>query len=367
MPNPYIPPTLPVAMPFDAEIQRMLSVADRALGGFRELVDTLPNPDLLLAPMKQREAVMSAHIEGSEATFSDVLLFEAGMDAPRAEMRDDRREIINYRRALADAEGKMRSGYPFDMWMLRGMHQTLLGGSVRGNDKKPGAFRERQNWIGPPGVAINPQMATYIPPPPEKVAELMDNWLAQWHINENAPLVQMAILHGQFEMIHPFEDGNGRVGRLLIPLFLYNMKVLHHPIFYLSEQLLAQHEGYYAGLRALSAEGDWRGWLMFFLTACAKQAQSDKAIAAEILGLRDWMLRHFAKSRYSAELITAIFIRPVFTLRDLQFSNKAPSALTLRKLIDGLEQKGIVEQKRRGTRGSPSIYAFPKLLEICER
>lgn len=351
---------------FDAEMQRVLSVADRALGEFRGLVDTLPNADLLLAPMTQREAVISANIEGSEATVSDVLLFEAGVDAPQAEVRDDRREIVNYRRALADAEGWLRQGYSFDLPMLRGMHQTLLGGSVRGNDKNPGAFRVRQNWIGPAG-AHHPQMATYIPPPPGLVGGLMDNWLAQWHINENAPLVQMAILHGQFEMIHPFDDGNGRVGRLLIPLFLYDTKVLPRPIFYLSGQLWAQREKYYAGLRALSASGDWRRWLVFFLGACAKQAQSDKAIAAEIMDLRDWMFHRFSKSRYSAELITAIFIRPVFTMRDLAFSGRAPSDLTLRKLIDELQQKNIVEQKRPGTRGKPAIYAFTKLLQICEK
>ena len=220
--KPFIPPFLPVEMPFDAELQRALSVADRALGEFLGLVDNLPNPDLLLAPIIRREAVSSAQIEGSQATMSDILLFEAGVDVPHSELRDDRREIINYRQALAEAEGILQNGEPFDLRMLCAMHRTLLSGSARGNNKNPGAFRRKQNLIGPPEAVANPAKAIYIPPPPPQVAELMENWLAHWHDGDNAPLVQAAILHGQFEMIHPFLAANGL-------LTLFRLPVCHSP------------------------------------------------------------------------------------------------------------------------------------------
>lgn len=364
----FTPPPLPVDIPFDAELQRALSIADRTLGEFLGLIDILPNADLLLAPIIRREAVMSAQIEGSQATMSDVLLYEAGMDVPHPQLRDDRREIINYRHALNEAESKLQSGEVFDMPMLCRIHQVLLGNSARGNDKSPGALRQRQNLIGPPEALTNPDKAIYIPPPPQQVGALMDNWLEHWRGNDNAPLVQAAILHGQFEMIHPFEDGNGRAGRLLIPLFLYATGAISRPVFYLSGQLAAWRDAYCDGLRALSERGDWRGWLLFFLTACANQASNDKAIAKEIMALREDMIQEAAavKSRYAAEFINAIFTRPIFTLPSLRFANP-PSGLTLRRLASALVRRGIIQLRHHGVRNRPTIYAFPRLLEICEK
>lgn len=369
MKTPFTPPPLPVEIAYDAELAQHLSAAAGMVGEFQGLVEKLPKPDVLLASMRQHEAVLSAQIEGSEATVSDVLLFEVGEKIP-AEQRDDRREIINYRRALSEAERKLRDGYRFDLWMLRGMHGELLGGSVRGNNKNPGAFREREVRVGPPGAKINPDLATYIPPPPEKLPELLDNWLAHWHANENAPLVQAAILHGQFEMIHPFEDGNGRIGRLLIPLFLHNTGVLSRPVFYLSERLFARRDEYYGGLRGLSERSDWRGWLLFFLSACAEQAREYKRIASDIVNLHDDLLKRvepISRSRYGAELLDAMFARPIFTLRDLKFTGKKPSALTLHALITALIKRNIVSLVRRGVPHHPTVYKLPKLMDIIEK
>ena len=371
-PTPFLPPLLPVEVPPTPELRRLLSHADRMLGEFQGLVDSLPdklpNPDLLLMPIVQREAVMSAQIEGSQATVSDVLSFEAGADALTPELRDDRREIVNYLRALSEAEQKLGGGDCFDLQMLCGMHETLLSGSVRGNKKNPGVFRKLQNYIGRPGGAVHPERITYMPPSPEKVPELMENWLNYWRNDTGLPLVQAAVLHGQFEMIHPFDDGNGRVGRLLIPVFLYNVGVLSRPVFYLSARLFARRDEYYAGLRGLSERGDWHNWLCFFLSAYAEQVEDDKNITAEIQALYKRLTNQMAiiKSSHTAALLDAMFVRPVFTLRDLEFAGKRPSDATLNNLMQSLTKAGFVELKHSGVRGRPSVYALPALVKILE-
>ena len=369
-PKPFLPPLLPVEFAPTPDLQRLLSRADRMLGEFRGLMDTLPNADLLLVPIVQREAVMSAQIEGSQATVSDVLFFEAGADALTPELRDDRREIVNYRRALSEAENKLAAGARFDLQMLRDMHEVLLSGSARGNKKNPGVFRKVQNYIGRAGAPFQPPKITYIPPPPEKVPELMENWLNYWRGDTGLPLVQAAVLHGQFEMIHPFDDGNGRVGRLLIPLFLQATGALSRPIFYLSARINSRRGEYYECLNNLSKNADWQNWLRFFLGACAQQAEEDKNIAAEILALRNDLATRtapFLKSRYAADFLNAIFARPIFTLRNLNFAGKKPSAITLKTMVKKLTARGIVELKHRGVRNRPSVYALPELLKICER
>ena len=367
-PIPYNPPPLPVPTPFDAELHRHLSLADRMLGEFKGRMENLPNPGILFALMTRRGAVMSAQIEGSQATVSDVLLFEADdTSSSDPEKRDDRLEIVNDRRALSGAEQKLHDGYRFDLWLLRGMHGILLSDSVRGSKKTPGAFRNNQVWLGPPGVERNKSLATYTPPSVEKVPELMENWLAHWRDDNTPPLVQAAILHGQFEMIHPFKDGNGRVGRLLIPLFLQSVGVLQRPVFNLSGCLLARREEYYAGLRGLSERSDWRGWLEFFLNVCVEQAQENNRITSGILDLHKRLTKmEFFKSRHAALLLDAMFARPVFTLRSLEFAGKRPSDATLNNLMQSLTKAGFVELKYSGVRGRPSVYALPALVKILE-
>ena len=275
-----------------------------------------------LAPMTHGEAVNSAQIEGSQSTIRDALLFEAGEGAA-PEQRDDLREIDNYRRAIADAETTLREGRPFDLWMLRGLHAALLKGSVRGAGKNPGAFRSRQVWIGSPGAPA--EHATYIPPPPEKVSELLENWLAYWRADEPSPLVQMAVLHGQFEVIHPFEDGNGRIGRLLLPLFLRDKKVLGCPAFYLSARLARRREEYYRALRGLNARpAKWREWISFFLQVCEEQAEENLAVCPEIVRLRTQL------GQRAEELLHSRYARS-FDGRDLYSSGFLSARLEVRR------------------------------------
>ena len=367
--KPFIPAPLPVKIEYDADLQRRLSAVERALGRFDGLLSVLPNPDLLLAPLVRREAVSSAQIEGSLSTISDAMRFEADNDFASPEKRDDVREIVNYHHALSEAEKKLKEGFSFDLWMLRGLHGDLLGGSVRGGDKEPGNFRSRQNWIGAPGALMGD--ATHIPPPPEKIAELMENWLTYWRADAPSPLVQMAVLHGQFEVIHPFMDGNGRIGRLLLPLFLSEKKVLSQPVFYLSGRLAVRREEYQKGLQNIDAHpGKWREWVAFFLDICAEQAEENINISRAILELHKELAReaeNLLHSRYAAGLVDAVFMRPVFTASGLHFSGEQPSRLTLDKMIKKLAAKNILTLARAGRRGKPAFYMLPRLLELLEQ
>ncbi len=368
MKEPFIPPSLPVEVGYDAGLQRQLSAVERALGRFDGLLSVLPNADLLIAPLVRREAVSSAQIEGSESTISDVLRFESDDDFAAPEKRDDLREIRNYYRALHEAETKLGGGFSFDLWMLRGLHETLLGDSVRGGDKEPGNFRSRQNWIGPPGAPMSG--ATYIPPPPEKIGELMENWLAFWRADTPSPLVQAAVLHGQFEVIHPFMDGNGRIGRLLVSLFLSEKRVLARPVFYLSGRLAARREEYQRGLNDLDTHpGKWREWVAFFLDICAEQAEENIKISRTILDLHKALTKQaedLLGSRYAAGFMDAVFARPVFMLKNLQFPGKRPSHLTLNSMVKKLVAEGVLIKAREGRRNKPAMFMLPSFIKILE-
>ena len=337
------------------------------MGRLDELASSLPNSGLLIAPLMRKEAVSSARIEGSQSTVSDALIFEAGgKTAP--EDRDDMKEIMNYKRAILDAESKLRDGYSFDLWMLRGLHGELLGDSVRGSDKNPGAFRTHQNHIGPPGSSL--EQATYIPPPPEKIPELMDNWLQLWRSDMPSSFVQMALLHGQFEIIHPFMDGNGRVGRLLLPLFLHEKKVLERPVFYLSGRLEARRDAYQSGLRGLNTSpGEWYKWVLFFLETCEQQANETVGTCRALIELHKHTLQKaesLLRSRYAVHFINAIFERPIFALKQLQFAGARPSDLALKRMAQKLIQAGFLEELIPGRRGQPAIYVMRRVLETAE-
>ena len=363
---PFTPAFLPQSVSYDSQVMRLSFTAERLLGEYKALLSGLPNPYLLMAPLVRREAVNSAQIEGSESTFGDAMLF--GIDDNFSpERRDDLREIINYADALANAESELTKK-PLSLWLLRGTHQILLGSSARGSDKEPGAFRSRQNWIGLPRALMD--QSIYTPPAPEKVPELMENWLEYWHSDQPSPFVQMALLHGQFEIIHPFMDGNGRVGRLLLPLFLFDKKIIDQPVFYLSGRLVLKREDYYQRLKRLnSLPGDWQQWVVFFLETCVEQLQSDIRIVKAVDSLHQNLrqkARVLLQSQYSDELMDAIFAKPVFTLHKLDFSAKRPSQPTLDKKIALLVDSEILEKIRHGSRGKPSIFCLPSLINLLE-
>src|SRR5680860_393450 len=273
---------------------------------------TLPNPRLLSRTLLRREAVLSSRIEGTQASLSDLVLFEA--DAGSAAEHGDVGEVYNYVQALGhvlDAERRL----PLSLPLLREAHAILLTG-VRGGYATPGEFRRSQNWIGPPGCTLDG--ATYVPPPPERLWECLDPFEKQLHADQLLPpLLAIACLHYQFEAIHPFIDGNGRVGRLLVALLLSEWGLLPDPLLDLSAYLEPRRDEYYARLLAASTDGDWQGWLRFFLTAVEQQATDAVARAHRLQELRDMYRSQVGTARSSAllgVLVDGLFESPGLTI-----------------------------------------------------
>jgi len=307
-----MPPPLPPDLTLDLDLARRLSAADSALGQLAGAARTLPNPRLLSRTLLRREAVLSSRIEGTQASLSDLVLFEA--DAGSAAEHGDVGEVYNYVQALGhvlDAERRL----PLSLPLLREAHAILLTG-VRGGYATPGEFRRSQNWIGPPGCTLDG--ATYVPPPPERLWECLDPFEKQLHADQLLPpLLAIACLHYQFEAIHPFIDGNGRVGRLLVALLLSEWGLLPDPLLDLSAYLEPRRDEYYARLLAASTDGDWQGWLRFFLTAVEQQATDAVARAHRLQELRDMYRSQVGTARSSAllgVLVDGLFESPGLTI-----------------------------------------------------
>jgi len=271
----------------------------------------VPNAEVLLSPLTTQEAVLSSRIEGTQATLGEVLKFEAGEEPEHPSRRLDIHEIINYRQALKTAEEKLKTK-PFNLNLLLELHSILLD-SVRGRDKGRGQFRTIQNWIGAPGSTID--TAAYVPPEPTRFLDLLDNWEKYYHMERPDPLVQLAMVHAQFEIIHPFVDGNGRLGRILIPLFLHEKGILGRPIYYLSEYLDAHRTEYIEHLRALDKQdGAWNRWIEFFLVALTEQAKLNAAKARKMIDLyeeKKAKVINLTRSQYAVPLLDALFEKPV--------------------------------------------------------
>ncbi|MGI9228883.1 MAG: Fic family protein, partial [Gammaproteobacteria bacterium] len=242
--------------------------ANAALARYDGLLQSLVNPDILLAPLAGQEAVLSSRIEGTQATVEEVLEHEAGQTY-EADKEEDIREILNYGEALSLGREAIRE-QPVRLAMIRELHKRLMS-SVRGEDKMPGEFRNVQNWIGKPGCTM--EEASFVPPSPLQLRDHLQDWEVYLEYRDTDPLIQCAVIHAQFELLHPFQDGNGRIGRLLIPLFLCQANRLTEPMFYLSAYLERNRSEYYDRLQAISTEGAWVEWVVFFLQAITEQAQ----------------------------------------------------------------------------------------------
>ncbi|MCC7145112.1 MAG: Fic family protein [Phycisphaeraceae bacterium] len=267
----------------------LIGPAHAAVARYEGVLHGIPNANVLLTPLTTQEAVLSSKIEGTQATFGEVLEFEAAGEAVGGEKRDDIQEVLNYRTALRHAI-KLMDKLPLSQRLVRESHKVLMQG-VRGQNKTPGEYRRIPNWIGSPGCAV--EAARFVPPPADCLPEAMSQWEKYLHGDAPDKLVQLAILHAEFEAIHPFLDGNGRLGRLLVPLFLVDKKLLSSPNFYVSAFLEANREEYYDRLLAVSRDDDWTGWCAFFLKAMIVQAAGNEAKAKAILELyrrkKEWI------------------------------------------------------------------------------
>ncbi|NDB03692.1 MAG: Fic family protein, partial [Flavobacteriaceae bacterium] len=316
-----------------------------------------------LSPLTTEEAVLSSKIEGTQATVDEVLEQEAGL-IKEGEKAKDIQEIINYRDALRSGNHYLNER-PITLSFVLELHKILLN-SVRGQNKTPGEFRKDQNWIGKYGCTI--EQASFVPPNPLQLQDHLEAWqtyLASYDIDL---LLQTAVVHAQFELLHPFKDGNGRIGRILIPLFLYQKKKLSQPMFYLSSYLEANREEYYVRLQNISREGDWNSWIAFFLQAIIEQAKNNNAKVKAIMGLYDDMkkqIHEITHSQYTVHLLDAIFDRPIFDSTHLVKHTDIPAA-SVKSFIPKLKKEGVLTEIRPARGRQPAILAFGQLLNITE-
>jgi Fic family protein len=274
-----LPPNPALAM---ASLQAPLSRADRALGRLDGSVQTLPNPDLFVMMYVRKEAVLSSQIEGTQSSLQDLLAAEAEM-ASSVHPRDVD-EVVNYVAAMNFGLSRLGE-LPVSVRLIREIHERLMQ-RVRGSTLSPGELRRSQNWIGPPGCTL--QDATFVPPPPSLVAEALSDLESFLHAEDDLPLlIKIGLAHAQFETIHPFLDGNGRVGRLLTTFLLCERDVLQKPVLYLSHYFKRFRQDYYDHLQAVRDAGDWEGWLAFFLRGVADVSTQATETARRILSLRE--------------------------------------------------------------------------------
>ena len=342
----------------------LLGPANAAVARYDVMIAAVPDADLLLAPLATREAVLSSRIEGTQATMGEVLEFEAGLEAASPERRDDIHEVRNYRAALRHAEELLQT-LPLSQRVVRGAHGVLLSG-VRGQGKAPGEYRRLPNWIGAPGCGL--EEARYVPIAAEGIGDAMAAWERYLHRDAPDRLVQAAILHAEFEALHPFLDGNGRLGRMMVPLFLWQCKVIARPVFYISAYFEAHRDAYYDGLLAVSRDDDWSGWCRFFLKAVRAQAEDGLARARGILALYDDMkdsLPKLLRSQYAILALDWMFRRPIFRGVDFVAESGIPAS-SARRFLAVLSGAGVLDVVRPGRGRRTGVYMCPAIFRIAE-
>lgn len=356
--------------PSDLDWRRLIPLigpANAALARYDGLLSAIPNARVLLSPLTTQEAVLSSRIEGTRVTMGEVLEVEAGGEPAglTREKRGDVEEVLNYRIALNSC-AKALSERPLSQHLLREAHALLMHG-VRGRDKTPGQYRKDQNWIGPEGCTL--ETASFIPIAPEHLQAGMDAWSA--YLNDAAqpdPLVQLALIHLEFEALHPFRDGNGRLGRMLIPLFLYQRRLLSSPCFYMSGYLEMRRDDYQKSLRAVSREDAWTDWVDFFLRGIVEQAKDDEAKARRILALYDEnkdRLVSLTHSQYAIHALDFIFQAPVFASTHFVVNSGIPRPTAMR-ILGLLRESGLLNTLREGKGRRFGIFAFSALLDVAE-
>ena len=354
----FIPAPLPPKLQFDALFAVALSRADAALSELCGMGRVLPNPHLLISPLLRREAVLSSRIEGTRASLSDLFVEEAAGDHPPRDA--DVQEVWNYVTALEYGIERAKT-LPLSLRLVGELHGTLMTG-VRGQHSTPGEFRRSQNWIGAAGS--NPVTAAYVPPPVGHLLELLGNWEVFLHQRESLPdLVQCAVMHQQFETIHPFLDGNGRVGRLLITLFLLERERLSQPLLYLSSFIETRRQEYYDLLQRVRTEGDWISWIRWFLRGVEVTARDAAKRAAHLLDLREEYRRQLTGKSSAIRLLDRLFTNPYLTIRQAA-DYLGASQPTAAKAISELERRHIVAEF--GERQWRRLYVAHPILEVLE-
>ncbi len=366
--TPFDLPKLPPLIDYK-ELVEHISSAHAALARLDEMLKHVSNPALIERTFLTREAVLSSQIEGTQATLEEVMKKEAEDGKKISETTEkarDIQEIINYRDALREGVEIINQGEFLAENNVKKLHRILLE-SVRGKTRAPGEFRREQVYIAPPGTPMSE--AGYIPPVPQEVPELYGNFdkYLNTATSERDVLVQIAISHYQFEAIHPFKDGNGRMGRLLIPLFLYQRKIIARPLMYISQYFEEHRRDYYDLLADVSYKDAWIPWLRFFLNGLKEQALDACQLAGKIITLRDEYQKHLAEfnSTYAFNLLDAIFARPIFTVVKIQERSGIKVYQTLLNLVEKFVDAGILQDSTPDKKRN-KIYEFKPLLKLLE-
>lgn len=359
----FVPHPLPPRITPDWELAAALSDADRALAELAGMGRNLPNPRLLIGPLAGREAVLSSRIEGTQASLSDLFYYEADVSRKMGSAgAADVAEVLNYVHALEYGRRRI-SELPVSLRLIRELHERLMQG-VRGENQTPGEFRRSQNWIGPPGCLLAD--ATFVPPPPDELDGALDAFEKFIHQERKyPPLIRLALIHYQFEAIHPFLDGNGRIGRLLIILLMLHENLLPEPLLYLSAYFERLRGEYYQHLLDVSLKGRWNAWILFFLRGVAEQAADALWRVRELLNLREDYRRRLASPRTSAlvpRLLDRLFLNPYVTIpgaaRALEITHRA-AAMNIEKLLrEGLLEEVTGQQRNR-------VYCARGILAVC--
>lgn len=367
IPKPAVPVTLPLKGLDWAGLVPLISRANRSLAEYNGMLRHLSNAAMLLAPLTVQEAVLSSRIEGTLATMSEVLQFEAGELLPGEAKRQDIEEIQNYRAALDAATDELRTR-PFTLNLLLKLHGILLSG-VRGQNKARGEFRRQQNYIG--SLAGGKETIRFTPPEWQVLPKALDNWEKYYHAEDQDPIVQLAVVHAQFEFLHPFLDGNGRLGRILMPLFLFERGILQRPYFYLSEYIEANRDEYIALLNGVGkSRRGWDAWIRFFLLAVETQAQRNGRKAEAMLSLYSELKARFLEvthSQYAVPLLDFIFTTPIFQPGQVRWPGTVPSQPTLTSMLAALHREGVLTMIREGAGRRSYIWGLTPLIEVAER
>ena len=355
----FIPAPLPPDIALTPRLLRGLSDADRRIGQLAGEGRGLPNPHLLLRPFVKREAVLSSRIEGTQATLGELLATDAGAAVDRSPQ--DLREVANYVVALDHGIKRLKK-LPLSLRLVKEVHAKLIQG-VRGGVATPGEFRRSQNWIGPAGCTLN--NASYVPPPPDELMVCLGEWEKFLHDRSLPPLIQAALMHSQFEAIHPFLDGNGRVGRLLITLFLVERGILPTPLLYLSAFFEATRREYYDRLFAVTARSAWGDWLEYFLNGVARMSDDALSRAERINALLGQWRQNVAgaASRTPSRLVELLAENPYRTINKVA-ERLGVAFTTAQRAVEKLESLGILKQATDSRRGR--VFCATAIMDILD-
>lgn len=358
----FAPNPLPPKLESTWELAERISDADRALGELAGVARTIPNPHLLIAPFIRREAVLSSRIEGTQATLTE--LFSAEAAAGRGGPSEAVHEVLNYVTALEYGLQRMQH-LPVSLRLIRELHERLMK-NVRGESLTPGEFRKAQNFIGPPGCKL--ENATYVPPPVPEMKDALDRFEKYLHEEQRKlpPLVRLSLIHYQFEAVHPFWDGNGRVGRLLITLLLCSEGLLPQPLLYLSAYFERHQREYYRLLLEVSQSGNWTDWVRFFLNGVSEEARDAVARSNQLLALRQEYRKKLQAQKapsHTLELMELLFIEPVITVPGAKTRLKV-TMRSAQQNVDKLLRAGIVKEVTGKARYR--VYVAQKIMQVVE-